>query len=687
MLRRLSTSFIALTVAGASFGASFPAAAQAPKVLAPQDLFGLSRASDPRFRPDGGAIAYVRITNDIMVDKGLRSIWLIDTRTGAQSPLAAGEGEAYAPRWSPDGSRIAYLASKGDAPPDLMVKWLASGQTARIATLERPAQDVAWSPDGKELAFVMLKPEPDKTFGAPLTKPEGAHWSGPLKVITALAYRADGKGDLENGRTHVFVAPADGGAPRQITFGDFDDAGPLTWSPDGGHIVFTGRRGPDWERNPFRSEVYSVAVAGSEPKALTSQEGPDGQADISPDGRQIAYVGYDDHYRGYTTQHIYVAGIDGTNRRVLAPDLDRTLAHPHWAPDGKAVYAEYVDHGVTKVARLTLDGRMAIAADGLGGGGLDLPYSGGEWSVGPGGAVAFTLGAPDRPPEIALASEGRVRRLTSLNEGLLGVRSLAHLEHLDVKSSYDGLPVDAWMLTPPGFDASRKYPLALEIHGGPFASYGPTFATDDQLYAAAGYVVVYANPRGSTSYGDKFANEIDHAYPGHDYDDLMSTVDAAVAKGFVDPGRLFVTGGSGGGVLTSWIVGKTHRFRAAVAQKPVINWSSEVLTDDLYAWMGKYWFGNLPWEDPQGYWARSPLSLVGNVETPTMVIVGDKDVRTPDEESEQYYAALRLRGIPTALIKTPGAFHDMAARPSHAAAKAAAVLAWFALYDTPASKP
>ena len=223
--------------------------------------------------------------------------------------------------------------------------------------------------------------------------------------------------------------------------------------------------------------------------------------------------------------------------------------------------------------------------------------------------------------------------------------------------------------------------MILEIHGGPFASYGPIFASDNQLYAAAGYVVVYANPRGSTSYGEAFANTIDKAYPGHDYDDLMSVVDAAVAKGFIDDKRLYVTGGSGGGALTAWIVGKTHRFAAAVTQKPVIDWTSEVLTVDLYSFMARYWFGKMPWEDPQGYWARSPLSLVGNVTTPTMVVVGEQDFRTPDSEAEQYYQALQLRGVPTALLKVPGAgHHNLATRPSQSAAKAAAIIAWFERY-------
>ena len=265
-----------------------------------------------------------------------------------------------------------------------------------------------------------------------------------------------------------------------------------------------------------------------------------------------------------------------------------------------------------------------------------------------------------------------MRKLTSLNSSLLGAKALGQMRKLPVTSSFDQRPIDAWLVTPPDFDPSRKYPLILEIHGGPFAAYGPSFSTDYQLYAAAGYAVLYTNPRGSTSYGEEFANQIDKAYPGHDYDDLMSAV---------DPANLFVTGGSGGGVLTAWIVGKTDRFRAAATQKPVIDWASFVLTSDGANFYSPYWFAKKPWEDPQGYWARSPLSLVGNVKTPTLVVVGSDDYRTPVSESEQYYTALQLRGVPTALVKVPGASHGgIAARPSQSAAKASAILAWFERY-------
>ncbi len=653
----------------------------------PQDVFGLSWASDPQFRPDSGLIAYVRTTNDIMIDRGRRAIWLVDSHTGQQTPLGGADGEAFAPRWSPDGSRLAFVASPPGGTPAVYVRWMTTGQTALVARLQRDPSHLAWSPDGRSIAFVMSEPSPDETMGAPLAKPEGASWAGPLKVVTEMQYRADGVGYLKPGHTHLFTVAADGGVPRQLTFGKFDDDGPLSWSPDGNSIVFAGRRDDNWEREPFRSAIYRVTLGAGVLTKLSAQQGPDASAGVSPDGRRIAYSGYDDHYRGYENRHIYVMDADGGNVVILAPKLDRSLDHPVWSADGRSVYADYADHGVTKVARLGLDTGGEDAAAGLAGGGLDLPYSGGEFTLAPDGSVAITLGASDHPADIAVVRKGRVTRLTRLNEDLLSHKTLARAEPLGVVSSFDKAPVDAWVMTPPGFDPSRRYPMILEIHGGPFASYGPVFATDDQLYAAAGYVVVYANPRGSTSYGAAFANGIDRSYPGTDYDDLMSTVDAVLAKGLVDPNRLFVTGGSGGGVLTAWIVGKTHRFKAAVAQKPVVNWSSEVLTNDLYAWMAKYWFGKMPWEDPQAYWARSPLSLVGAVTTPTMVIVGDQDLRTPDAEAEQLFDALMLRGVPTALIKAPGAFHDMAARPSHSAAKANAVLAWFARYDPGAVKP
>lgn len=677
----------ALTIAIAiSLAALATSAAAALPPLQPRDLFRLSVASDPKLRPDGGAIAYVRTTNDIMSDKGVRALWLVDPRTGAQTPVAASEGESYGPEWSPDGTRIAYVHAAPGATPEIEVYWMTSGRSARVARLERAPTHLSWSPDGRLIACTMSEPRTPATFGTPLIPPEGAHWAEPLTVIDDVHYRDDGVGPRKPGHTHLFVIAADGGAPRQLTQGDFEDDGPLSWMPDGGSIVFLGRRAKDFTRDPLENSLYRVALADGMLTRLTSTEGPYGSPRVSPDGRRVVYSGFTDKYRSYENRRILVFDFATGRTATLAAERDLSFDHPRWAADGRSVYVDYGDRGVTKVARLGLAGGMTEIVSGLANGYFDLPYSGGDYDVARDGTVAVTLGAPDHPADLAVVRRGTTQRLTHLNEGLLGQRALGAVRAMSVKSAFDGATVDAWEVLPPGFDPSRKYPLILEIHGGPFASYGPTFATDGQLYAAAGYVVLYANPRGSTSYGDKFANGIDRSYPGTDYEDLMSAVDTAIAKGGVDADRLFVTGGSGGGVLTTWIVGKTHRFRAAVAQKPVVNWSSEVLASDIYPWMAKYWFGKMPWEDPMGYWKRSPLSLVGNVTTPTLVIVGAEDVRTPVEESEQYYGALQLRGVPTALIKVPGAYHDMAARPSHSAAKAAAVLAWFARYDKAAIK-
>ena len=682
---RLLSALVAATVVTASAAApsaardARQASAQAvgpQRTFTPRDLFALQQAGDLQISPDGRRIAYVRTGYDIMTDRARRSVWVVDAATGAQTPLIP--GAASSPRWSPDGRRIAYVAAEEGAAPQLYVRWLDSGASARITALPDSPSAISWSPDGRSIAFSMFTPEEGAALGAPLARPEGAKWAEPLKVITAVTYREDGEGYVRPGYDHLFVVSADGGSPRQLTFGKFDDGGSVSWTPDGRHLLFSSDHGPDRERQRD-PEVFQVAVADGALVQLTHRFGPDDAPTASPDGRLIAYVGYDDKLMGYHNARLYVMDRDGGNSRVLTGGLDRSVSHPAWAADGRSIYVQYDDRGSGAVARVGLDGRVTTVATGLSGGALDRPYSGGGFSVSRTGVLAVTAGDGGHPADVALAEgPGRLRKLTALNDDLFLGKTLGAVTAHTVKSSADGLAVDYWTVTPPGFDPARKYPAILEIHGGPFTAYGPNWSNDDQLYAAAGYVVIYANPRGSTSYGDAFANQIHHNYPSHDYDDLMSVVDDAVAHGPVDGGHLFVTGGSGGGLLTAWIVGKTDRFKAAVAQKPVINWTSEVLTVDGYTFMAKYWFGKMPWEDPQGYWARSPLSLVGHVTTPTLVLVGQDDHRTPPSEAEQLYSALQLLGVPTGLIYVPGASHEgLAARPSQSAAKTAAILAWF----------
>lgn len=644
--------------------------------LQPGDLFALQYAADPQIRADGRQVAYVRIGYDRMTDRARRFIWLVDTASGEQQPLAAGGS----PRWSPAGDRLAFVAPDETGHPQLWVRWLASGAQAKLADLPSAPGGLAWSPDGKRIAFSMLVEDPPIKLGAALPRPEGAKWAEPLQVIAQLHYRQDGEGYLKAGHEQVFVMAADGGAPRQLTSGPFD-AGEVTWGPDGRTLVFASGREKDAEHDPLASRIWSLDIGSGDLTPLTSLHGPSGEPAVSPDGRLIAWVGFEDQVKGYQNTQLWVMNRDGSGLRSLTAGFDRSLSHPRWAGDGKSIFVAYGDHGVTKVGRVDLAGHLETIAQNLGGSEPDRPYNGGSYSVSAAGWAAFTLGGSDHPADLGLARAGEVKRLTDLNGDLFADRILAKVEPLAVSSSADQRPIDAWIMTPPAFDPSRKYPLILEIHGGPFAAYGPSFASELQLYAAAGYVVVYANPRGSTSYGEAFADLIDKNYPSQDYDDLMSVVDAAVGKGFVDPGALYVTGGSGGGLLTAWIVGKTGRFRAAAAQKPVIDWTSEVLTVDVYSFMAKYWFGKMPWEDPDFYWRRSPLSLVGNVTTPTLVMVGEEDHRTPPSEAEQFFQALQLRSVPTVLVRVPGASHEgLADRPSQEAAEASAILAWFGRY-------
>jgi dipeptidyl aminopeptidase/acylaminoacyl peptidase len=343
-------------------------------------------------------------------------------------------------------------------------------------------------------------------------------------VITDVIYRADGAGYLKPGYTHVYMVAAEGGAPKQLSFGSYNEGGPVAWSPDGRSVLVSGNRLEGWRRDPVNTEIYRIGVRDAQITALTQRVGPDNNPKVSPDGSRIAYLGYDDQLLGFQTMRVYSMDRDGKDIRVLSESLDRSIDDLSWAADGRSLYIQYDDEGTTRVARLFLDGRREPVAEGMAGGGLDRPYTGGEFSVANNGAVAFTSGSALRPADISIAYRGRVRQLTHLNEDLLGSKDLGVLSALPVKSTLDGRAVGAWLMKPAQFVPGKKYPLILEIHGGPFAAYGPVFSTDNQLYAAAGYAVLYTNPRGSTSYGEEFANLIHHDYPNHDYDDLMSAV-------------------------------------------------------------------------------------------------------------------------------------------------------------------
>lgn len=654
------------------------AASAADRLFSELDVFDIEYATDPQISPDGERVAYVRESMDIMSDRSLGSIWVVDVDGSRHRPLLSGTENYSSPRWSPSGDRLLYVAAAGERGAELWVRYMDTGQTALLSNLPEAPAAVAWSPDGKSVAFQMLVAAEPEPLAKPPAKPEGAEWAEPVKLIETLPYRADGAGYLRPGYNHVFMLPADGGTPRQLTAGDYHHDGPLSWSPDGAQIVFSANRIDEPLRDPLESELWSVDVDSGELTQLTDRDGPDFSPQYSPDGKSIAYLGFDDRRLSYENVRVYVLDTRAGTSRPIEFTLDRSIEAVNWAGSSKRLVVSYDDKGLRVLARLALDGRLETLVTDLGSATVGRPYTGGSYSVADDGGIAYTQGSSTRPSEVAvLGRNGTGERLTAINEDLFARRDLAGAEEIRWQSSRGDYEIQGWVVKPPGFEAGRRYPLILEIHGGPFAAYGPHFSAEVQLFAAAGYVVLYTNPRGSTSYGHDFANEIHHNYPNEDYDDLMSGVDALIDRGYIDEKRLFVTGGSGGGVLTAWIVGNTDRFRAAVVQKPVVNWASFVLTSDATPFFVRYWFETPPWEDADAYWRRSPLSLVGNVTTPTMLITGEQDFRTPISESEQYYQALKLRGVETALVRVPERSHNLVGRPSHLIAKAQNILAWF----------
>lgn len=643
------------------------------------DFFDLEYVSDPQISPDGKKIIYVRNFKDIMTDRNHSNLWIVNADGTMNRPLTSGNQNDVSPRWSPDSSQIVFLSNKQDEKMKLFLMWVDSRETFPLTNTAQSPSSVSWSHAGDQLAFTTFVPEQQESIINLPSKPEGAKWNDAPVYIDELKYRGDGRGYLKAGNNQIFILSTDGGTPRQLTFEDANLGAPV-WSADDNELYFSANLHEGADLEPNNSEIYQLQIASGEIQALTNRLGPDNSPKVSPKGDLIAFTGYDDQYLGYQMNELYVMNPDGSNIRHLSADFDRDIENIQWDGKGRGLYFHYNDHGKTKIGYMDLKGNTEVVAENLGGLSLGRPYNAAAFSVSRNGKLAYTLGTPLHPADLAVKDDRNVKRITNLNEDLFSYRQLGNVKEITWKSSFDQREIQGWLVTPPDFDPDKKYPFILEIHGGPFASYGSVFSAEIQAFAAAGYVVLYSNPRGSSGYGAEFGNLIHHNYPNQDYDDLMSGVDAVIDMGFVDEENLFVTGGSGGGVLTSWIIGKNNRFSAAVVAKPVINWYSFVLYADNPAFFSKYWFPAKPWEDPEHYMERSPISLVGNVTTPTMLLTGEEDYRTPIAESEQYYTALKLEGVDAAMVRIPGASHGIANRPSNLIAKVAAILAWFEKY-------
>lgn len=654
------------------------AQAEPKSTLLSSDIFSLEYASGVTAGAESGNVFFIRNYMDIYQDKKLGNIWQVD-KQGRMLPVTNGGHQDYGLALSPDKKRLAYISTQSGK-PQIHLHWLDKNVSAQLSHLTSAPSGLTWSPDGSMLAFKMFvkgKATPPVSLSG---MPEGAKWAEPAVFIDDVIYRNDGAGYAEPGYVQLFVMDAQGGSPRQLTFGNFNHSGGLSWSKDGKVLYFSANLHDDFRMAPLNTEIYQLELASGQIKAITKRDGPDSSPAISPDGKYLAYLGYDDKRTNYENNQLYLLELSSGESRSISADLDRSISDFKWDAKGRGLYIQYDDQGKTLLAFQGLKGKREILTDSLGGQSYGRPYTGAEFDVADDGSLVFTYSRSDRPADIAVLKKGEPRVLTRLNDDALGHKTLGKVEEIWYKSQADGLDIQGWVVYPPEFDANKKYPLLLEIHGGPTTAYGPHFSAEVQLFAAAGYVVLYTNPRGSSSYGQDFAQTIHHNYPSQDYDDLMSGVDTLIAKGFIDAEQLFVTGGSGGGVLTAWIVGHTDRFKAAVVAKPVINWFSFVLTSDFYPFFSQYWFAKKPWEDPEHYLKRSPIAYVGNVKTPTMLLTGEADYRTPMSETEQYYQALKLQGVDTAMVRIPDAPHGIYKRPSNLMAKVAYILWWFDKY-------
>ncbi|MEW6130440.1 MAG: S9 family peptidase [Acidobacteriota bacterium] len=609
----------------------------------------------PQISPDASQIIYTRRWADKINDRFESEIWIMNADGSKNRSLVKGS----APQWSPDGRRIAYIAQGQPSGAQLFVKWMDTGEETQITRVERGLNNFQWSPDGRRFTFNMNVPSTQQKFSVRLPqRPAGANWVAPPRVIDRLNYRADGSGYTPDGFSHLFIVPSDGGTPRQLTEGDFNHGAP-EWTPDGQTIIFSAARRADWEYDRAGSDIYALTVSTGQIKQLTDRKGPDSNPTISPDGKMIAYTGIDFSEDTYSVNRLYVMNIDGSNKKDLTPTLDRAPQDLNWAADNSGIYFTAEDRGSNNVQFVATGGGAvkeitkgihqinltSMAANGLAAGTLASPLETGN-------IVAFNVKNPV------------IKKLTDVNGDLLENRKLGATEEIWY-DSVGGMKVQGWIVKPPDFDPAKKYPLILYIHGGPHTMYGVSMASnfEFQNHAAEGYIVLYTNPRGSTGYGKAFGNAINNNYPGEDYDDLMNGVDAVIKKGYIDERNLFVCGGSGGGVLTSWIVGHTNRFAAAVVMKPVINWYSFVGTTDGASWY--YNFKKLPWEDPAEHLRRSPITYVGNVRTPTMLLTGELDLRTPMEQTEQYYRALKLRKVDSVMVRIQDEYHGFNATPRH----------------------
>jgi len=629
------------------------------------------QVADPQVSPTGAQIVYTRRWVNKLEDRWDSGLWVVNADGSKNRFLVKGSNA----RWSPDGTRIAYLADGEPKGSQVFVRWMdAEGATSQITRVSETPASVSWSPDGRSLAFTMLvKSETPWKISMPAA-PEGAKWTPAPRIVDKLHYRRDRTGYVEQGTTRIFVVSADGGTPRQLTTGDYGTSelagGPnYDWTPDGRTIVFDGLSESDFDYRYRESYLYAVDLRSGTIRPLVTKKGGWTSPVVSPDGRTVAFTGHEYGTFSYRADEVWVVGIDGSGQRALT-SYDRDPGNLRWSPDGSGVYFALADKGTSNVYFAGVKGAPREVTEGVQM--LSLASIARDFT-----AVGIRTDA-DNPPDVVrfnLKKPQPMSRLTSVNADVLDGIKLGKVEELWYTST-GGTRVEGWIIKPPGFDAAKKYPLIMEIHGGPHGMYNGAFSYQLQNFAANGYVVLITNPRGSTGYGSPFGNAIERAYPSVDYDDLMAGVDTVLKRGYIDSDRMYVGGCSGGGVLSSWVIGHTTRFAAAAVRCPVIDWMSMAGQTDVPLFT--YGFFDAPfWEKPDQWIKQSSLAYVGNVKTPTLLMTGELDLRTPMPQTEEYYAALKYLKVPVVMVRFNGEYHGTSSKPSNYLRTQLYMLSWY----------
>lgn len=646
-----------------------------PKPIEIEDLAQIRYLGDPRISPNGKRIAYVQTEIDRKENGYKTAIWLVNTDGSERRRFTSGEKKDSSPRWSPDGRRIAFISDR-DGKSQLYVMAADGGEAQRLTDLKSGAADPVWSPDGSKIAFtskvgpegmVLLAEETDEDRKREEAKSD-------VKIITTLRYKLDGEGFLDERKRHIFVVSASGSRPEQVTSGDWNDVQPA-WSADGGLIAFVSNRGEDHEY-ANDTDVWVQPLDGGEARRISPGDGRYGDPGFSPDGAWISYTGnaIEAPYGPTKLSGLWIAPAADGGARNLTASLDREVGggvstDTHisvagqrliWSADSTAIYGLMADRGAEHVVCIGLDGEMTT----LLGGEREIP----NFSLANDGTLAFLSSTPDKPLEVYAAdpSGGNERQLSQANtDWLAGVTSVP-AEHFTYEGE-GGQEIDAWLMKPPGFNPEVKYPLVLQIHGGPQGMYGYSFFHEMQVLANRGYVVLFSNPRGSTGQGQEFVSAALKDWGGIDYRDLMTAVDRVIEMGFVDPTRMAVMGGSYGGYMTNWIVGQTDRFRAAITMRSTCNRVNHYGTGDVIWSYGHWQFGSTPYDDPTLFVERSPLTYVKNVKTPMLIIASEQDYRCPIEQSEQWFTALKIQRKEAMFIRFPNESHGLSrgGRPDH----------------------